>query len=773
MRCPDWKTCFCLSVMILSGCASLRSGPAGIILVRGKPTAYTINVSPGAPPAVQYAAYEMQHFLRDMSGMELPVLEQPGLPPLELRMLKGGQESLRDGQAPAHLDGQSASEPPLGPEGYSLHVWKEYLSIRGGGPRGTLYGVYALLDDHLGCRWFTPEVSRIPKGDRLDIPPIDEVLPSPPLEYREPFVAEALDPDWALRNRVNGQFMELDEAHGGKVKYEGFVHTFESLLPPDEFFDTHPEFFSLIDGKRLKYRSQWCNTNPELAKVVTERVRQNMREYPEATVFSVSQNDWGNYCQCPDCTALAEKEGSQAAPILYLVNQVARGVREEFPDKLIDTLAYLYSRKPPKTMRPEPNVIVRLCSIECCFNHPFAECASEQNKAFVQDLSGWSRVCDRLWIWDYVTSFSHYLTPFPNLHVRGPNIRFLAEHNVRGIFEQDVYNTRDGELSGLSGYLNAKLLWNPEADPKQLMTEFCEGIYGEAAPHVLRYLELLEGTTVNQDLHSSCWDGPDAPYITDAFLTEADGAWNEAEVAVAHRPDVLQRVRIYRLPVDYAIMEHARFDGLAALEPAAGMPWGVRVPPALTGRIERFFRVAGSSQLKQTREHGDSIADYKAGWTRFLAAPTAQALPSMEIAGPKPGVNYSFYEGRWITLPAFAELTPAMQGIADGITLDVSPVEMSYALLFEGGFLAPETGLYCFTLVSNDGSRMTIDGQLLIDHDVRHMAVPRGNLVPLEKGYHPMTIEYFQSAGRKVLECYVEGPNMPRRLLNGDLLAHQ
>ncbi|MCC6490488.1 MAG: DUF4838 domain-containing protein [Candidatus Hydrogenedentes bacterium] len=773
MRYPIWRTVLCLSVTILGGCAGLQLNPAGIVLVRGEPSTYSIFVAPESPPSVRHAANELQHFLREMCGVELPLAEQAGMGPLELWVSKTEGDRLPSIPAPGHYDAKSAAETALGPEGYALRVRKAQLSIHGGGPRGTLYGVYALLDDHLGCRWFTPEISRISKGDRLVIPPIEDVLPSPPLEYREPFVAEALDPDWALRNRVNGQFMELDEAHGGKVKYEGFVHTFESLLPPEEFFDSHPEFFSLIDGKRLKYRSQWCNTNPELAKVVTARVLQLMREHPEATVFSVSQNDWGNYCQCPECTALAEKEGSQAAPILYLVNQVARGAREEFPDKLVDTLAYLYSRKPPKSMRPEPNVIVRLCSIECCFNHPFSECTSEQNKAFVEDLAGWSRVCDRLWVWDYVTSFSHYLTPFPNLHVRAPNIRFLAEHNVRGIFEQDVYNTRDGELSGLSGYLNAKLLWNPEADPKQLMTEFCEGVYGEAAPHVLRYLDLLEGTTANLDLHSSCWDGPDAPYITDAFLAEADAAWYEAEVAVAQQPDVLQRVRIDRLPVDYAIMEHARFAGLAALEPAPDLPWGLRVPTAFSERIERFFRVAESSQLKQTREHGDSIADYAAGWTRFLSAPAAQALPATEIDDSKPGVNYSFYEGRWIKLPAFAELTSAAQGVTNGITLDVSPVEMSYALRFTGYFVAPETGLYCFTLVSNDGTRMTIDGELLIDHDVRHMAVPRGNLVPLEKGYHPIAIEYFQSAGRKVLECYVEGPNMPRRLLNGELLAHQ
>jgi len=135
---------------------------------------------------------------------------------------------------------------------------------------------------------------------------------------------------------------------------------------------------------------------------------------------------------------------------------------------------------------------------------------------------------------------------------------------------------------------------------------------------------------------------------------------------------------------------------------SAAAPWAVAVPSALRERIARFFEIAEASQIKQTGEHGDLLAGYKAGWTRFLAAPETTALPAVAVTDPKPGVKYSFYEERWIKLPGFPTLTPAAQGAADGITLDVSPVEMSFALRFTGYFKAPETGLYCFTLISND-----------------------------------------------------------------------
>ena len=89
-------------------------------------------------------------------------------------------------------------------------------------------------------------------------------------------------------------------------------------------------------------------------------------------MFSVSQNDWYNYCQCPACKAIDDREGSPAGTMITFVNQVADAIREDCPDVLIHTFAYQYTRKAPKFVRPRPNVIVRLCSIECCFSHPLS-----------------------------------------------------------------------------------------------------------------------------------------------------------------------------------------------------------------------------------------------------------------------------------------------------------------------------------------------------------------------------------------------------------------
>ena len=261
--------------------------------------------------------------------------------------------------------------------------------IAGGPLRGNLYGVYGLLEDHLGCRWFAPGVSRIPHIARIALGPIDETK-IPVLEYREPYTFDCMDGDWCARNRMNSSSARLEARHGGRVRFADglFVHTFARLVPPAKYFAAHPEYFSLVGGKRQNGYAQLCCTNEDVIRICTEEIRAAMRAQPDATVFSVSQNDTDKHCECPRCQALARQEGSQGAPVLNLVNRVAEAVEKEFPGKAVETLAYQWTRQAPKTMRPRPNVIVRLCSIECCFSHPLATCDSRENRAFRDGPSG-------------------------------------------------------------------------------------------------------------------------------------------------------------------------------------------------------------------------------------------------------------------------------------------------------------------------------------------------------------------------------------------------
>lgn len=569
--------------------AALSARADELLLAENGKALYRIVVADDASPSTKHAADELQSFLEQISGAKLPIVSD--------REPASGRGIILGNNAHLQKLAVKIDFEALGPEGYVIRTVDDRLVIAGGDLRGNLYGVYGLLEDHLGCRWFAPGVSRIPKRQRLAVGPIDQ-RQVPVLEYREPFTYDCFDGDWCARNRVNSSSGRLEAKHGGKVKFGGgfFVHTFNRLVPPDQYFDEHPEYFSLVGGKRLKDRSQLCCTNEDVIRLCTEGIRKAMKSQPDAFVFSVSQNDWHNYCTCEKCQALAKEEGSQIAPVLQLVNRVAEALEKEFPHQAIETLAYQWTRKAPKTIRPRPNVIVRLCSIECCFSHPLESCDSEANRKFREDAAAWAKVADRLWVWDYVTDFRNYLLPFPNQRVRNDNVRFFIRHNVTGIFEQDTYNTPHSELAQLGGYLTAKFLWNPDYDEETALSEFLAGYYGRAAGPIRTYLDVLHDRVAEGNVHVNIWALPDSPHLTDPLLLKADQLWQEAETLVADEPEVLARVKLSRMSVDYAILERAR------LQADQKLPANAKLKALAAARFEPFFEVLGPSGLTRIEE---------------------------------------------------------------------------------------------------------------------------------------------------------------------------
>jgi hypothetical protein len=178
--------------------------------------------------------------------------------------------------------------------------------------------------------------------------------------------------------------------------------------------------------------------------------------------------------------------------LLTFVNRIANDIKDEFPNVYVDTLAYRYTRQAPKTIKPADNVIIRLCSIECCFSHPLDDASCEQNAAFKKDIEEWSAICDNLYIWDYTTNFMYYLAPFPNLGVLRENVKFYKDHHVIGMFEQGNYQSSSGEFGELRAYLLAKLLWNPDMSEEEYqrhMNEFLQDYYGAGWEHIRAYID--------------------------------------------------------------------------------------------------------------------------------------------------------------------------------------------------------------------------------------------------------------------------------------------
>lgn len=511
-------------VLLLLACAVSANA---ITLVENGQSRYRIVIPANAIASERHAADELQRYLEKISGAKLPIVTDAEKP-TDYEILLGNNT-----HAPR------INFAALGSDGFTLRTHRDRLLIAGGQPRGTLYGVYALLEEKLGVRWCAPDCEVVPKLARIALPALNETQ-VPSLEYREVYWSEMLhDADFAARHRLNGANYRLTEKHGGKaVVYYPFVHSFDKLIPP-ELFKEHPEYFPEIKGKRVSGYVQRCLTNPDVLKLAIASVRRWIKEHPEANIISVSQNDTINNCQCAQCKALDDAEGTPMGSLLKFVNAIAVDIEKDYPNIRLDTLAYQYTRRPPKTIRPRRNVIVRLCSIECCFAHPLDTCPSPKNQRFRDDIIAWQPVAPLLYVWDYTTNFAHYQKPFPNFDALQPNVQFFVKHGVKGLFEQGNYSAGGhGEMEPLRAYLLAKLLWNPNADVKRHTDEFLAGYYGANAGKVCAYLELLQSQVRGKDVHAHIFDGTKAAYLNDSFLAAADKLLDgdDPRLEVAHLP---------------------------------------------------------------------------------------------------------------------------------------------------------------------------------------------------------------------------------------------
>lgn len=548
-----------LSILVLTGLDGTEVHAAITLASDGKARA-VILTQPGATPAERHAAKELAYFLNKITGADFTMAEA-GTDLPSSAILVGPGPAARSAFPEIPWD-------DLKDEERVIKTKDGLLLLAGGRPRGTLYAVYGFLQDAGKVRWWTPWATHIPADPALTIPALD-IRERPAFEARDPFWYPAFDRDWAVRNYSNSQHAHLTPELGGCIRYKGFVHTFYPLVPPEKHFTNHPEWFSLLKGRRTHERGQLCLTNPKLREFMVERVKQELRASPDAAIISVSQNDWYGACECDNCKALDTAEDSHAGTMLSLVNEIAEKIAPEFPQVAVDTLAYQYTRQAPRTLVPRTNVIVRLCSIECDFSVPLDH---PSNAAFAKDLRDWSRISQRLYIWDYTTDFAHYIQPHPNWFVLGPNLRFFKDHHVAGMFEQGAYQSQGSEMAEMRAWVLARLLWNPRQDDRALIREFLEGYYGApAARHILEYMELM--TNAAKGYKMTCYAPSDAPYLRFETLSLAESLWRKAEEAADSQPEQLWRVRISHLPVQYVWL--SQWSRLRKEWRESGKPWPI------------------------------------------------------------------------------------------------------------------------------------------------------------------------------------------------------
>lgn len=551
--------------------AGAEQAPEMLALSRDGSSKHIIVLPPEASPVEQTAARELAEHLAQVTGAALPITSSDEAPDDRPRLILGDGPLTRQ-----PLPGFDSAK--LRPDAIVIKTVGRDLVLAGHPRRGTLYAVFTFLEDVVGVRWWTSTEFQIPRRPTLTIPSLD-------IEYAPQLIdrstrylqlshgcfrpRDGIDKEerrrmgvFSARLRLNGHdHWAIPDKYGGPNTLLGWVHTFydiNPLLPPEKYFDEHPEWYSLIDGKRTHERGQLCLTNDEMRMELTRNALERLRQTPDPTMISISQNDNSGNCQCKNCQAVEMEEGSPSGLMIRFVNRVAQDIEKEFPEVLVETLAYVYTRKPPRRARPRHNVVVRLCSIECDFGETLEK--SVHNAGFREDVKGWSRITPQLYIWDYVTNFSNYLIPHPNLHVLAPNLRYFVRNGAIGVFEQGDSGSRTGEFIRLRAWLIPHLLWDVNADENALIDEFLSGYYGPAAPHLRAYLDLMSNAARRSGVEVTRASPDTKGWLSLETMNAASGLFEAALDAVREQPVLHERVRRERLPLDLVWLR--RYDEL-------------------------------------------------------------------------------------------------------------------------------------------------------------------------------------------------------------------
>jgi hypothetical protein len=505
-----------LNALILSSaCASV---PQGVNLANL--SGWDIITAEDAQPSEVYAAEEFQSFFAQSSGIRLPIVQQADA-------TNGGQRHIFIGSSLSmRASNVGFSTDDFGQEDFRIVVRDDNIAIAGSKQspaRGTLYGVYTFLEDYIGVRFLTADHTYVPAiGTWRVVGPLDHFY-HPPLRFRWSYYGETnRNPAFAARIRVNT--VSDDPKLGGKTGLNLISHSLFYYVPAQKYGKEHPEYFALVDGERKLEMGgggpELCLTNPDVLRIVTDTILDALMKHPEMENISVSQNDNNKYCRCPQCAAIDEREGTPMGSLLTFVNAVADKVANKYPDVMVGTLSYWYSRKPPKTIKPRPNVQIQLCSIECCLLHPINDPNCEKNVQFCRDLADWGKMCKNISIWNYNTNFSNYLLPCPNLWVIEPNIRYFVANHAIGIFMQAAGNALGAELSDLRNYVIANLLWDPTRSGQKLIDEFLDLHYGRAAGPIRRFINLTHEHALASGLHPNCF-GRAKDYAIDESIAQA------------------------------------------------------------------------------------------------------------------------------------------------------------------------------------------------------------------------------------------------------------
>jgi hypothetical protein len=370
---------------------------------------------------------------------------------------------------------------------------------------GTEFGVYEFLERYLGVRWLLPgpygeDVVHIQK---LNIKKQERIIQNPTFFSR---LYSGLKTDeiklWARRNRMHGHI--------------DFHHNLDKLLAVSKYAKTNPEFYPLIDGKRViplpdKYKQfglehpwDWnpCFSSQSSIDEAIKVICVYFKKHPNRKSYSLGMNDSKIQCHCADCLAadsnstnfLGKKNLSDR--FFTWANAVAEGVLKEHPDKYFGMLAYHQLIEPPVKTKIHDRIIPYFCYDRYRW---VKDSAARQNDIGV--TAEWAKVAANVGWYDYFYG-SPYAAPRVHFHKMVESLRFARDNNVTVLYGEAYPNFGEGPKL----YLALKMLWNVDADPDQLLNDWYVRCVGyKSATYLKQYFESWENIWATKIPNSPWW----------------------------------------------------------------------------------------------------------------------------------------------------------------------------------------------------------------------------------------------------------------------------
>jgi len=486
-------------VAALFCCSTSGAASAGqfIIVSKGQPKAEIVVEEKSEEPIV-FAAQELQRYVKEMSGAELPIVRGLSKNPAIVLAIRSLQPD------------NKVSEDPREEDHYRLSVDAGKLRIEGASPRAVLFGVYDILQ-RLGCGWCVPGDDTVPKKDTLKLPPV-QVDTRPVFQYRMMLdyplltVAQSVAiADWIAKNRLNwihpcpnafGEpkaWYDRRERVVPELKKRGLRliiggHTVHTWLP-DTYFAEHPEWFAYVAGERKA--PALCLANPEMTAELIKNMQHFLDRCPEVDVIDLWNSDDGMSCHCSKCTRGLVPEGAKgvklesipadavqsAFVITYIefVNRVAAAIAKSHPNVMIGPLIYGQTdRAMPDGCPPlADNVMLGLAQIDRDSYRPLSgEPKSARNLRFLGNDLTWIAKSKHHFIYEY---YNCWIAPFiyPGAPVIVRDLQTFQGLDVQGS-SSDMFG-----YSPINMYVAARALWSPDISWKDAIRDFCVRYYGD------------------------------------------------------------------------------------------------------------------------------------------------------------------------------------------------------------------------------------------------------------------------------------------------------